>query len=312
MTSSRGGLGRGLGALFPSETRPEQMGPAVESRPVAGATLRNISVDAIEANPRQPRGSFDDVALEELADSIRAVGLLQPVVVRETGPGRYQLVMGERRWRASVAAGRTEIPAIVRSTPDDALLRDALVENLHRQQLNPLEEAAAYRQLLEDFGATHDEIAARLGRSRSRVTNTMRLLSLPVPVQRRLAAGVLSAGHARALLALSDPQAQEQLASRVVAEGLSVRAVEEEVTAGSADGRRLGRAPARPRTELSDVSGALSDRFDARVRVELGRTKGRILLEFGSVEDLQRILAVMVPDGSVSVPGLAVADSDGE
>lgn len=297
MTSPRGGLGRGLGALFPAETRPlPDRLDVVEPRPVPGATLRHIPLGAIEVNPRQPRVSFADEALGELADSIRAVGLLQPVVVREVGPQRYQLVMGERRWRASSAAGLTEIPAIVRSTSDDALLRDALLENLHREQLNPLEEAAAYRQLLEDFGATHDELAGRLGRSRSRVTNTMRLLNLPATVQRRVAAGVLSAGHARALLALDDEEAQERLATRAVTEGLSVRAVEEEVTAGARARTPPARRAGGPRPQLPDVAAQLSDRFDTRVRVELGRTKGRILVEFASREDLWRILGLMSPE----------------
>jgi len=296
VTSPRGGLGRGLGALFPPEARPlpDRTGTP-EPRSVPGATLRHIPLSAIEVNPRQPRENFADEALTELADSIRAVGLLQPVVVREVGPGRYQLVMGERRWRASAAAGLAEIPAIVRSTPDDALLRDALLENLHREQLNPLEEAAAYRQLLEDFGATHDELAGRLGRSRSRVTNTIRLLNLPATVQRRVAAGVLSAGHARALLALGDEDAQERLAARTVAEGLSVRALEEEVTAGGPAGPPVRRA-GRPRPQLTDIAAQLSDRLDTRVRVELGRTKGRILVEFASMEDLGRILHLMSPE----------------
>lgn len=310
MTAPRGGLGRGLGALFPPETRPVADRPDVEFRPVPGAALRHISLDAIEANPRQPRDHFDDEALTELADSIRAVGLLQPVVVREMEPGRYQLVMGERRWRASAAAGLAEIPAIVRSTPDDALLRDALLENLHREQLNPLEEAAAYRQLLEDFGATHDELAGRLGRSRSRVSNTMRLLNLPVTVQRRVAAGVLSAGHARALLALVDEEAQERLADRVVAEGLSVRAVEEEITAaGSAERPATVRRSRIGRPQLEDVAAQLSDRFETRVRVELGRTKGRILFEFASMEDLRRILDIMAPKTAVGDSAGAAANS---
>ncbi len=268
---------------------------------MAGATLRRLPLDAIEPNPRQPRDNFDDEALTELAGSIRAVGLLQPVVVRDIGAGRYQLVMGERRWRASGLAGLTEIPAIVRSTPDDALLRDALIENMHREQLNPLEEAAAYRQLLEDFGATHDELAGRLGRSRARVTNTIRLLGLPPAVQRRVAAGVLSAGHARALLALADEEEQERLATRVVAEGLSVRAVEEEVAAGVSGGRnRAIRRAGSGRRQLETVADELSDRFDTRVRVDIGRSRGRIVVEFASMEDLQRIVAVMAPSAADS------------
>jgi len=280
-----GGLGRGIDALIPSAP--------------GAAFLRQVPVDAIEPNPRQPRSSFDDDALAELTASVRAVGLLQPVVVRERAAGRYQLVMGERRWRASRAAGLAEIPAIVRSTPDDALLRDAVLENLHRQQLNPLEEAAAYRQLLDDFGATHDELAARLGRSRSQVTNTIRLLNLPLTVQRRVAAGVLSAGHARALLGLDDSEAQERLAARSVAEGLSVRSVEEAVRAGDPGPRqRAPRRPSTPSSELAAVAAGLSEHLDTRVVVDLGRTKGRIVIEFGSLEDLRRILVKMAMTGA--------------
>lgn len=272
--------------------------------------MHSIPIDSIQANPRQPRGSFDDGALAELADSIRAVGLLQPVVVRELGPGRYQLVMGERRWRASKAAGLTEIPAIIRSTSDDALLRDALLENLHREQLNPLEEAAAYRQLLEDFGATHDELAGRLGKSRSRVTNTMRLLNLPPAVQRRVAAGVLSAGHARALLALEDGEAQERLATRAVAEGLSVRAVEEEVSStGRSRPVTASRQPSPDRGQLEEIAAALSDRFDTRARVEQGRAKGRIVVEFASLADLRRIVTLMVAGDTVRINASETVDA---
>ncbi len=285
MSFRPGGLGRGIDALIPSAP--------------GAAFLRQVPVDAIEPNPRQPRSSFDDDALAELTASVRAVGLLQPVVVRERAAGRYQLVMGERRWRASRAAGLAEIPAIVRSTPDDALLRDAVLENLHRQQLNPLEEAAAYRQLLDDFGATHDELAARLGRSRSQVTNTIRLLNLPLTVQRRVAAGVLSAGHARALLGLDDSEAQERLAARSVAEGLSVRSVEEAVRAGDPGPRqRAPRRPSTPSSELAAVAAGLSEHLDTRVVVDLGRTKGRIVIEFGSLEDLRRILVKMAMTGA--------------
>ena len=215
---------------------------------VLGAHYREIEVSAITPNPRQPRRTFDEEALDELAESIREVGLLQPVVVRTAGPGRYELIMGERRWRASQRAGLTEIGAIVKQTQDNELLRDALIENLHRQQLDPLEEAAAYQQLLDDFGATHEELARKIGRSRPHISNTLRLLNLPPVVQKRVAAGVLSAGHARALLSLETPEAQERLASRIVAEGLSVRAVEEIVAVGSDDSRRVARyAPASSR-----------------------------------------------------------------
>ena len=304
MSARRGGLGRGLGALIPAAAVDSQNGytdaagaAGSGQKPVAGAVFREIPVDSVTPNPRQPRTNFDEDALAELAGSLREVGLLQPIVVREVGPGRYELVMGERRWRASKMAGLTEIPAIIRNTADDAMLRDALLENLHRQQLNPLEEAAAYEQLLRDFGATHEELAAKLGRSRSHVTNTIRLLGLPPAVQRRVAAGVLSAGHARALLSLDDPEAQDRLASRIVAEGLSVRAVEEIVALGE-EGPRKRRAPRRPRATspvLAQIADRLSDRLETRVRVDMGRSKGKITVEFATIEDLERIVAVMSP-----------------
>jgi ParB family chromosome partitioning protein len=263
--------------------------------------LRLVPVTAIVPNPRQPRTVFDEDALEELTASVREVGVLQPVVVRPTGTadgssdgGRFELVMGERRWRASQAAGLAEIPAVVRTTTDDDLLRDALLENLHRSELNPLEEAAAYAQLLEDFACTHEQLSQRLGTSRSHLTNTMRLLNLSPAVQRRVAAGVLSAGHARALLGLADPAAQDAMAARIVAEGLSVRSVEELVAVAGPPRRR--RAPAAPRAgrpELEDVAARLTDRLDTRVRVQMGRSKGRITVEFAGAEDLERILAAM-------------------
>jgi ParB family chromosome partitioning protein len=263
-----------------------------------GAYFDEIPVESITRNPRQPRDIFDEDALAELAESIRIVGLLQPVVVRQVQPGRYELVMGERRWRACQLAGLDLVPAIVRQTPDTDLLRDALIENLHREQLNPLEEAAAYQQLLDDFSATHDELARRIGRSRPHISNTIRLLSLPAPVQKRVAAGVLSAGHARALLAVDDPAVQENLAKRIVAEGLSVRAVEEIVKFGSgvdpAPTRgRTGRAPIAP--ALKDLAAKLSDVFDTRVKVEMGQRKGKIVVEFASVDDLERIVRSMSP-----------------
>ncbi|MCK9895245.1 ParB/RepB/Spo0J family partition protein [Frankia sp. AgB32] len=264
--------------------------------PVHGAYFRAIPVENIVPNARQPRTHFDEDALEELAASLREVGLLQPVIVRSVAQDRYELVMGERRWRASQVAGLTVIPAIVRETADDAMLRDALLENLHRQQLNPLEEAAAYEQLLRDFGATHEELAGRLGRSRSHVTNTIRLLGLSPAVQRRVAAGVLSAGHARALLSLRDPEAQDRLATRIVAEGLSVRAVEEIVALDEDVPRR--RAPRGPRAAspvLARFADHLSDRFETRVKVDMGQNKGKITVEFASIEDLERIVSVMSP-----------------
>lgn len=303
MTARRGGLGRGLGALIPAAAEaPDGYSTAggadgVSAQapvPVAGAVFREISVDAVTPNPRQPRTHFDEDALAELAASLREVGLLQPIVVRELLPGRYELVMGERRWRASKQAGLDQIPAIVRDTGDDAMLRDALLENLHRQQLNPLEEAAAYEQLLRDFGATHEELAGKLGRSRSHVTNTIRLLGLPPAVQRRVAAGVLSAGHARALLSLDDPDAQDRLATRIVAEGLSVRAVEEIVALGEEGPRkRAHRGPRATSPALARIADRLSDRLETRVKVDMGRNKGKITVEFATIEDLERIVAAM-------------------
>jgi ParB family chromosome partitioning protein len=269
---------------------------------VAGARFAELPLEAITPNPLQPRTHFDEDALAELVESIKQVGLLQPVVVREIAPDRYELVMGERRWRASQEAGTGTIPAIVRETSDDAMLRDALLENLHRQQLNPLEEAAAYQQLLHEFGATHEELALRIGRSRPQISNTIRLLQLPAPVQRRVAAGVLSAGHARAILGLPSPQAQEDMAARVVAEGLSVRGVEEAVQVAQAepdagDARPRPRAKAPAPARLAEVADQLSDRLETRVKVDLGRSKGKVTIEFASVEDLERIVAV-IADGS--------------
>jgi ParB family chromosome partitioning protein len=268
--------------------------------PVPGALFAELPLDAITPNTRQPRQVFDEDDMAELVHSLREIGLLQPVVVRETTPGHFELVMGERRWRAARLAGFERIPAIVRVTEDTDMLRDALLENLHRSQLNPLEEAAAYDQLLKDFGCTHEELATRIGRSRPQVSNTIRLLRLPAVVQRRVAAGVLSAGHARALLGLEDGAAQERLAQRVVSEGLSVRAVEEIVSLGTgapdetAPRARRTNRPVAPR--LQDLASSLSDRFETRVKVDLGRRKGRIVVEFGSLDDLERIIGLM--DGS--------------
>ncbi|MCW2687651.1 MAG: ParB-like partition protein [Mycobacterium sp.] len=317
-TRKKSGLGRGLASLIPTgpaDGGPGSMGPrmgdaaadvvlgrsAAPETDSVGAVYREIDPSAIEPNPRQPRQIFDDEALAELVHSIREFGLMQPIVVRavegQPGAARYQLVMGERRWRAAQQAGLATIPAIVRETADDNLLRDALLENIHRVQLNPLEEAAAYQQLLEEFGVTHDELAARIGRSRPLITNMIRLLRLPIPVQRRVAAGVLSAGHARALLALEGgPEGQEELAARIVAEGMSVRATEEAVTLAN---RSDASTPAAPRRKpihmpgLQDVAERLSGTFDTRVTVSLGKRKGKIVVEFGSVEDLQRIVGLM-------------------
>ena len=327
-SNRRGGLGRGLGALIPtappvdtsaavatvapSIPRPmtngtEHVAPAEQAddglAPVPGARFAEISVDAIVPNPRQPRQVFDDDALDELKASIEEVGFLQPIVVREQSPDRYELVMGERRWRAAQALGRESIPAIIRDTRDDAMLRDALLENIHRANLNPLEEAAAYQQLLEEFGATHEELAKRIGRSRPQISNTLRLLNLPAGVQRRVAAGVLSAGHARALLGLDEVDEQETLAHRIVAEGLSVRATEELVALAVTEGGTARKSqPAQRRAKphapaLSDLADRLSDRFDTRVKVDIGRRKGRITIEFATVDDLERIVDIIGVEG---------------
>jgi ParB family transcriptional regulator, chromosome partitioning protein len=310
VSTRRGGLGRGLGALIPpapttggvtvvdttdraTSNRALGSPPMVE---VPGARFAELAVRDIRPNPKQPRQVFDEEALAELAFSLREVGFLQPVVVRPAGEG-YELVMGERRWRAAQQAGFTVIPAIIRDTNDDVLLRDALLENLHREQLNPLEEGAAYAQLLEEFGVTHEELAKRIGRSRSQVSNTVRLLNLPASVQRKVAAGVLSAGHARALLALDGAAAQEAMAQRVVAEGLSVRAVEELVAVGDrgAARRTAQRGPRHHAPGLEDLASGLSDHFETRVRVDLGRSRGKITIEFASIDDLERIVAAMAP-----------------
>jgi len=310
MPQQKRGLGKGLGALIPTapSADPADRDSAAGNRAAAGhadldgfggtgAYFDELPAGSITPNPRQPRQVFDEEALEELANSIRAVGLLQPVVVRAVMPGHFEIVMGERRWRACQRAGLAHIPAIVRKTRDDDLLRNALIENLHREQLNPLEEAAAYQQLLDDFGATHDELARRVGRSRPHISNTLRLLQLPPDVQRRVAAGVLSAGHARALLAVPDAGAQDQLARRIVAEGLSVRAVEEIVALGAQPTRPPRQAPARRPAEpmLREFADRLSDAFETRVKVELGQRKGKIVVEFASLEDLERIVRTMSP-----------------
>ncbi|HSR26668.1 MAG TPA: ParB/RepB/Spo0J family partition protein [Candidatus Eisenbacteria bacterium] len=342
MSDRRRGLGRGLGALIPAapaktdeaggssspsgpspmdvliperqaaaadapDGTPEQPAPdgGPQPAPVAGAHFAELPVDSITPNPRQPRQVFDEEAMGELVHSVREIGLLQPVVVRPLGDDRYELIMGERRWRAARQAGLDALPAIVRSTDDDAMLRDALLENLHRSQLNPLEEAAAYDQLLQDFGCTHDQLAGKIGRSRPQISNTLRLLKLPPLVQRRVAAGVLSAGHARALLGLEEAAAQERLAQRIVAEGLSVRTVEEIVALGG-DGAKERRPP-RPNKpvapKLETLATRLSDRFETRVKVDLGRSKGRIVVEFASIDDLERIVGLMAPGGESAPEG---------
>jgi ParB family chromosome partitioning protein len=327
-----GGLGRGLGALIPSaapsddhssepglsgevsapaavaqETAGQPNGPDTVAgdglAPVPGAAFAELPIAGIRPNPRQPRQVFDEDAHGELTHSIREFGVLQPVVVRalpSDADGAWELVVGERRLRAAAAAGLTTIPAIVRSTADDAMLRDALLENVHRAQLNPLEEAAAYQQLLDEFGATHEELARRLGRSRPQVTNTIRLLQLSLPVQRRVAAGVLSAGHARALLSLDDADRQDDLAARIVAEGLSVRGTEELVALARrgedvSGPKRRPRAPRISAPGLSELAEQLSDVLDTRVRLDIGRRKGKITVEFASIDDLERIITVIAP-----------------
>ncbi|MDO9379822.1 MAG: ParB/RepB/Spo0J family partition protein [Nocardioidaceae bacterium] len=324
--SQRRGLGRGLGALIPQapaepvappvpsagaevapsspDDRGEQAGPTPAATPTApelaqvvGARFAELPVGSITPNARQPREVFDEDAMAELVHSISEIGLLQPVVVRSSGEDTYELIMGERRWRATQQAGLETIPAIVRETADEDMLRDALLENLHRSELNPLEEAAAYRQLIDDFDCTHEDLARRIGRSRPQISNTLRLLRLTPAVQRRVAAGVLSAGHARSLVAVEDADRQERLATRVVAEGLSVRALEEIVAVGEDDeaapARRRPNRPTAPR--LADLAGRLSDRYDTRVKVDLGRAKGKITVEFASLEDLERIVGLMDP-----------------
>jgi ParB family chromosome partitioning protein len=281
---------------------------------VPGAAYAEVPVGAIEHNPRQPRQVFDEDTMAELTHSIREFGVLQPVVVRASDAG-YELVMGERRLRAAKAAGLRTIPAIVRSTADDEMLRDALLENIHRTQLNPLEEAAAYQQLLEEFSTTHDELAQRIGRSRPQISNTIRLLNLPLAVQRRVAAGVLSAGHARALLGLEAADDQDELASRIVAEGLSVRATEELVALAQrgpnrAKPRRAAPAPRMTAPAAADLAAQLSDAFDTRVRVDIGRRKGRITVEFASIDDLERIVALMAPQLRPQLAGSPVPSAE--
>lgn len=294
----QGGLGRGLGELFVRTTvdEPAERDDPTRSDPIAdGSYLATVPLDAVVPNPRQPRQVFDEDDLAELAGSLQEVGVLQPIVVRARGASAYELIMGERRWRAARLAGLTAIPAIVRATEDADLLRDALLENLHRAQLNPLEEAAAYQQLLDDFGCTQEELATRIKRSRPQISNTIRLLKLPAPVQRRVAAGVLSAGHARALLSVVDPVAQEQLAQRIVAEGLSVRTVEEIVALQQRGDRPAPRqrAPRQLPPRAAELSTDLSDHFDTRVRVDIGKNKGKIVIEFAGEDDLDRILAIV-------------------
>jgi len=319
----RRGLGRGLGSLIP--TAPPDAAPSTTMRtapggrseavtdgtgasagagvpggpelvPVDGAYFIELEPSSIKPNAVQPRQVFDEEAMAELVHSVREIGLLQPIVVRELSPGSYELIMGERRWRAAQKAGLEKIPAIVRQTEDSDMLRDALLENLHRSQLNPLEEAAAYSQLLEDFGCTHDVLAQRIGRSRPQISNTLRLLKLSPAVQRRVAAGVLSAGHARALLAIENADIQDRLAQRVIAEGISVRGLEEIVAVGETSTTKPRAAHAKPFAPgLVDLSERLADRLETRVKIDLGKSKGKITVEFATLDDLRRIVDIMDP-----------------
>lgn len=293
MSTRKGGLGRGLGSLIPSG-ESKQLSSVVAGVPVDIANLNHIPINSIAPNPRQPRTVFDEEKMAELITSIKEVGVLQPPVVRSIGDNRYELIMGERRLRAAKAAGLSEIPVIIRQTPDDQLLREALLENIHRSELNALEEGAAYEQLLNDFNYTHDELAQKIGRSRPHISNTLRLLQLPPSVQRRVAAGVLSAGHARALLALGDSGAMERLANRIVTEGLSVRAVEEIISVGVKGGKKKsGSVKGKSVSpELAELAEELGDFLNTRVTIDkaTGKSNGKIIIEFASGEDLRRII----------------------
>jgi ParB family chromosome partitioning protein len=277
----RGGLGTNLDALIPT------------SLTVGGKEVgqqNEIDIDLISPNPKQPRTVFDEAALKELMVSIKEIGILQPPVVREVSGGRYELIMGERRYRAAKAVGLKTIPVIIRQTPDNELLREALIENIHRSQLNPLEEGAAYAQLLSDFNCTHEELATKLGRSRPHLSNTMRLLTLPQAVQKRVALGIISAGHARALLGLTDAAEIEKLANRIVAENLSVRSVEEIIATGGSGKKTTKRKTRKSNPELNEIAEELGDHLDTRVKIEGSTNKGKIVIEYSGGEDLQRII----------------------
>jgi ParB family chromosome partitioning protein len=282
MSAKRGGLGTNLDALIPT------------SLTVGGnevAQQNEVSVDSISPNPKQPRTVFNEEAMAELVASIKEIGILQPPVVRQTSPGRYELIMGERRFRAAKLAGLRSIPVIIRQTADNELLREALIENIHRSQLNPLEEAAAYTQLLQDFKCTHDELAQKLGRSRPLISNTMRLLNLPASVQSRVASGIISAGHARALLGLENEAEIDRLAKRIVAEGLSVRAVEEIIAATSPKAAsKTKKKSGGTSPEVNEIAERLGDHLDTRVKIKGGKTKGEISIEFSGYADLARIV----------------------
>jgi ParB family chromosome partitioning protein len=279
--AKRGGLGTNLDALIPTSL-------TVGGKEVA--QQNEIDINLISPNPKQPRTVFDEAALKELMVSIKEIGILQPPVVREVSGGRYELIMGERRYRAAKAVGLKSIPVIIRQTPDNELLREALIENIHRSQLNPLEEGAAYAQLLSDFNCTHEELATKLGRSRPHLSNTMRLLTLPQAVQKRVALGIISAGHARALLGLSDAAEIEKLANRIVAENLSVRSVEEIIATGGSGKKSTKRKTRKGNPELNEIAEELGDHLDTRVKIEGSAGKGKIVIEYSGGEDLQRII----------------------
>ncbi|MCZ0711561.1 ParB/RepB/Spo0J family partition protein [Microbacterium paraoxydans] len=318
--AKRTGLGRGIGALIPTADQAERpvdvffpgakiapapeapsanadAAPEAELEAVPGIHLIQVDPQAIVPNPRQPRTHFNPEDLAELVHSVREFGVLQPVVVRKNSDGEYELIMGERRTRAAREAGLESIPAIVRDTADEDLLRDALLENLHRSELNPLEEASAYQQLLDDFGITQEELATRIGRSRPQISNTIRLLKLPVPVQQRVAAGVLTAGHARAILSVDSPEAMQRLADKVVNEDLSVRATEEAAKSQPSAGKAPKPTPGARRAYLDEVAGKLGDRLNTRVRIALGARKGQVTIDFASIQDLNRILEELGEEG---------------
>ena len=287
MATRKGGLGRGLDALIPTSVIPQDI---TTPSGVVVADRNEVDINLISPNPKQPRTVFDEVALKELMVSIKDMGILQPPVVREVSGGRYELIMGERRYRAAKAVGLKTIPVIIRQTPDNELLREALIENIHRSQLNPLEEGAAYAQLLTDFNCTHEELATKLGRSRPHLSNTMRLLTLPQAVQKRVAIGVISAGHARALLGLTDAEEIEKLANRIVAENLSVRSVEEIIATGGSGKKSTKRKVRNSNPELNEIAEELGDFLDTRVKIEGAAGKGKIVIEYAGGGDLQRII----------------------
>lgn len=323
MAAKRTGLGRGIGALIPTSEQTERpvdvffpgaskaklstasgaqndtTDAAPELSEIPGVRLIQVDPKKIVPNPRQPRTHFDPDHLAELVHSVKEFGVLQPIVVRQNADGEYEIIMGERRTRAAREAGLEAIPAILRETADEDLLRDALLENLHRSELNPLEEASAYQQLLEDFGITQEELATRIGRSRPQISNTIRLLRLPVPVQQRVAAGVLTAGHARALLSLETEEAMQRLADKVINEDLSVRATEEAAkSVGAAGGGKATKPqPGARRAYLDEVGTKLGDRLNTRVKVNLGARKGQVVIDFASIQDLNRILSELGEDG---------------